>query len=355
MSVLELARPELLGRRGYTAALGRFDLTRLHANELPVLDDSDDTGWNRYPPPRPVALTDRLSEVIGVPTNYLLVTRGSNEGIDLLVRAFCRAGVDSVVTCPPTFGMYEVCAEVQGARVIHTPLDIKFDLDVAAVTAAVDASNGTAKLVFLCSPANPTGAHLSNAKIETLCEAIADKAVVVLDQAYIEFCDNTDLLALCQRFDNLVVLRTFSKAYGLAGLRCGIAIANPLIIELLDSLLAPYSTPTPTIEGVLNALTPQNLKRGEQRLTEIASQKALLTTFLKQSPLVSRVFPSDSNFVLIQCTQAQALYDHIRDRGILIRSFVTTDRLENCLRITVGNNLENSKLFAAFKDFSHDA
>ena len=355
MSVLNLARPELLGRSGYTAALGRFDLTRLHANELPDFNDGDDSGLNRYPPPRPVALTQRLGEVLEVPADYLLVTRGSNEGIDLLVRAFCRSGLDSVVTCPPTFGMYRVCAEVQGADVIEVPLDAQFDLDVDAVATNVKSSDNTAKLVFLCSPANPTGAHLSPARVESLCHALRNSAIVVLDQAYIEFCDNTNLLNLCNRFDNLVMLRTFSKAYGLAGLRCGVVIANPEVTGLLDSLLAPYSTPTPTIDGVLSALDRENLQRGAKRLAEIASQKAALRAFLERSPLVTRIYPSDSNFFLIQSPRAQELYDHLLERGILVRSFINTERLKNSLRITVGNHIENAKLFAAFEEISDDS
>ncbi len=355
MSVLELARPELLGRKGYIAALGRFDLTRLHANELPQLDDEDNEGWTRYPPPRPVALTRRLSQVIDVPETFLLVTRGSNEGIDLLMRAFCRAGLDSVITCPPTFGMYRVCAEVQGASVTEVPLDDDFDLDVDGVTDVVTKANGYVKLVFLCSPANPTGAHLSSDRIEQLCQNLTDKALVVLDQAYIEFCDNTNLQSLCEQYENLAVLRTFSKAYGLAGLRCGLVIANPSIINLLDSLLPPYSTPTPTIDGVLNALSPRNLEIGQQRLVKIERQKQRLLNFLERSDLVSYIYPSDSNFVLARVSHAQALYEHIHQRGILVRSFVTTKRLENCLRITVGNELETTQLFAAFEEFRYDA
>ena len=353
MSVLQLARPELLGRSGYTAALGRFDVTRLHANELPSLDD-DDSGLNRYPPPRPVTLTARLAEILGVHTDCLLVTRGSNEGIDLLVRAFCRSGIDSIITCSPTFGMYRVCAEVQGAGVLDVALDADFDLDVDAVTAAVSQSDRTAKVVFLCSPANPTGAHLSPERVERLCHNLKDKAIVVLDQAYIEFCDNGILAEWCNRFGNLAVLRTFSKAYGLAGLRCGILVANPAITGLLDSLLAPYSTPTPTIDGVLDALSPRGLERSSRRLKEIAIQKSRLKAFLDQSPLVERVYPSDSNFFLIQSPRAQELYDHLLSRDILVRSFINTDRLNNGLRITVGNRSENASLIDAFEEFNDD-
>ncbi|MFK8029132.1 MAG: histidinol-phosphate transaminase [Gammaproteobacteria bacterium] len=353
MSVLNLARPELLGRKGYTAALGRFDMTRLHANEAPGFEDIEDDELNRYPPPRPIAVNQRLSELLGISPEHLLVTRGSNEGIDLLVRAFCRGGIDSIVTCPPTFGMYEVCAEVQGAAVIKVPLDDEFDLDCDAVVDAVNNSQGSAKLVFVCSPANPTGSHLDVDRLESLCQSLKDKAVVVLDQAYIEFSDKPDSFDSDIGFDNLVVLRTFSKAYGLAGLRCGLVIAKPQVIALLDSLLAPYSTPTPTIKGVLDALSDTNLVRSRKRIEDVANEKKKLIAFLDQSDLISKRFPSDSNFVLVQSPRAQELYDHVYSRNILIRSFIRTERLENCLRITVGSQTENNRLMAAFEELSN--
>lgn len=353
MSVLNLARPHLVGRTGYTSALGRFDMTRLHANELPELDD--DSGLNRYPPPRPLAVTERLGELLGMQTGQLLLTRGSNEGIDLLVRGFCRESIDSIVVCPPTFGMYEVCADVQGANVQHVALNADYQLDVEAIVNTVTASKGTAKLVFLCSPANPTGSHMAENSIERLCTQLKDTALIVLDQAYIEFSPTAPVPDLLARFDNLVVLRTFSKAYGLAGLRCGLVAASEPVIALLDSLLAPYSTPTPTIDGMLRALSDAALARSQQRIELVLEQKQRLSDFLEASPLVTRRYPSDSNFLLIDSPHAKRLYEHVFARNILIRSFFSTPRLEHSLRVTVGNADENTRLMRAFEEFSHDA
>ncbi|MEM7084228.1 MAG: histidinol-phosphate transaminase [Pseudomonadota bacterium] len=349
MSALDLARQALLHRQGYTSAVGRFDMTRLHANELPELDD--DCQWNRYPPPRPTELCERIGEQLGLPASSVLVTRGSNEGIDLLCRAFCEPG-ERIVTCSPTFGMYRVCAEVQGASEIDVPLDVDFDLDVDAIERA--AQHPSVKLVFVCSPANPTGNHVSIERLRTLCDSLASQAVIVLDQAYIEFSDDGRLTDLLASYDNLVVLRTFSKAYGLAGLRCGAVLANTPIITLLDSLLAPYSTPIPTIEGVLEALSEPGLVRAQARLAEVQRQKRRLLRYLQQCPLVECIYPSDTNFLLIKSPKANALFQHVHDRGILIRSFMALPRLEQCVRITVGNEVETTQLIAAIEELCCD-
>lgn len=347
MSIAKLARPELLGRSGYQAALGRFDLIRLHANESPQWDAAADEGLNRYPPPRPLELNTRLAEILNVNPEQLLVTRGSNEGIDLLVRTFCRSGVDQIITCPPTFGMYGICAQVQGAQELQIPLDDNYDLDSEAIIQAVSSEQiQPVKLVFICSPANPTGNTISWQRIDNVCTALAGRALVVLDQAYIEFTTDASVRQHLAKHDNLVVLRTFSKAYGLAGLRCGFVLAQCSVIELLDSILAPYSVPTPTIEGVLAALTPASLLTLNQRLSVIQREKSRVAAALLKLPTVDNIYPSASNFLLVRMQDADKIHAALKESGILVRNFSSSPRLSNCLRITIGSPTENDQLLS---------
>ncbi|HKZ72869.1 MAG TPA: aminotransferase class I/II-fold pyridoxal phosphate-dependent enzyme, partial [Steroidobacteraceae bacterium] len=214
--VLELARPEILALQAYEYAEWDASLERLHANELPwrALGDASAAGLNRYPEPQPHELVARLAELYGVAPDALLIGRGSDEAIDLLVRAFCRAGTDAVVICPPTFGMYAVAARIQGAAVRSVPLRAAgFELDAAAV---LDACGPDVKLVFLCSPNNPTGNRLAGRELRQVIEGTAERALVVVDEAYVEFADAGSLAGQLDRYPNLVILRTLSKAYGLA-------------------------------------------------------------------------------------------------------------------------------------------
>ncbi|NNF15828.1 MAG: histidinol-phosphate transaminase [Gammaproteobacteria bacterium] len=348
MSVLHLARPELLGRNGYQSALSRYDLVRLHANEMAHWDEDQSHGWNRYPPARPLKLMNKLAQVLGTDANKLLLTRGSNEGIDLLVRAFCTAGQDRIATCSPTFGMYHICAQVQNAGHMDIPLDEDFDLDVDALC-AIDES---VKLVFLCSPGNPSGALLTPARIQKVCRALARRAIIVLDEAYLEFATEKSAADLIDTFPNLVILRTFSKAYGLAGLRCGLVMAGAEIIALLDTLLPPYATPTPTIEVMCTALTPANLDKIQQRIARVGAEKNRLEDYLQACPGVSRVYPSSANFILARFYEPEKTYEQLVAKGILVRRFDTDKRLAGCLRITVGNAEENQLVCEALQEMA---
>jgi histidinol-phosphate aminotransferase len=247
---LSLARPDILTLKPYEHAVWDPAYERLHANENPwrATGDSSLAGLNRYPECPPVELIARLAQVYGVNPTQLTVGRGSDEGIDLLCRAFCRAGVDSVIVCPPTFGFYKVAAKVQGANVIEVPLlkERNFALDRAAVLAAW---NPSVKMVFLCSPGNPTGNLLDANDMEALCADLDSKAIVVIDEAYMEFANRKSFVGLLDRYSNLVVLRTLSKAYALAGARIGSIIADADIIDLLNRVLPPYATPTSTVES----------------------------------------------------------------------------------------------------------
>jgi len=345
---LLLARPDILTLKPYEHAIWDAAYERLHANENPWRADGDLSvaGLNRYPECPPVALVERLSQLYGVKPQQLTVGRGSDEGIDLLCRSFCRAGIDSVLVCPPTFGFYKVAARVQGANVIEIPLNRErnFALDRAAVLAAW---NPTVKLVFLCSPGNPTGTLLDANEMQSLCADLDGKAIVVIDEAYIDFSQRESFIRLIDRFSNLVVLRTLSKAYALAGVRCGAIIADSAIIELLDRVLPPYAIPTSTVETVLAVTDKVNRAQFEQRVATLVSERDLLRTRLSEATLIQRVWPSDANFVLVECTNADAVIAAARSVGLVIRDQRSQPQLGNCLRISVGTPDQNARLVSA--------
>ncbi len=233
---------------------------RLHANENPWPDEADvsPTALNRYFDGQPQALVDALAAHYGVDPASLLVTRGSDEAIDLLVRAFCRAGEDRILVCPPTFGMYRFSAEVQGAGVLAVPLADDFRLDDEAL---IRRWTPDVKVVFLCSPNNPTGNALAPDSVERVLAALAGRAIVAIDEAYLEFSGQPGFLGSLARHPGLVILRTLSKAHGLAGARCGVAIAAPALVELLGRIMPPYAMPGPTVAAALDALRPERLAR----------------------------------------------------------------------------------------------
>jgi histidinol-phosphate aminotransferase len=323
---------------------------RLHANENPWRDPADTTtgGLNRYPEPQPAALLARLADLYGVPPAQLLVGRGSDEGIDLLLRAFCRAGLDSIITCPPTFGMYRVAAAIQGASVIEVPLDAAngFALDAAAV---ISAWTPAVKLVFLCSPNNPTGNRLAPAAVEQLLEALAGRAVVVVDEAYAEFSRTPSHVSWLERYPHLVILRTLSKAYGLAGARLGAVLAAPGLIELLRRMIPPYALTVHTIEAALAATEPAALERARAQLATLVAERARMQAGLAALPLVTRVWPSDANFLLIESPAAGRLLEAGVRGGLLVRDVRRQPGLGRCLRITIGTPDENARLLQSLE------
>lgn len=344
MSVADLIRPDIRALRGYQAAAFEPDCVRLNANESHwrMISDRTERGLNRYPPARPVELRDRLADLYNVPATTLAVTRGSSEGIDLLIRAFCRAGQDSVLVCPPTFGMYQVYAGIQGASMQEVPLlqERGFALDVDGIRSALNA--GT-KLIFICRPNNPTGTPVDPQDVAAVVESARDRAVVIVDEAYRDFSaqeDSTNLRAN----DHVVLLRTLSKASALAGLRCGALIADEAVIEAIDKVSPPYNMPTPSVELALAALTPEALEDSGNRVAAIVSERDRLEKALGRSANISRVWPSEGNFLMVESADAPALAKQAREGGILIRRFPGTPGLENALRITIGDAADNDRL-----------
>ncbi|MEO0421245.1 MAG: histidinol-phosphate transaminase [Pseudomonadota bacterium] len=352
--VLALVRDDLRTLEGYQAAAPDFERLRLHANESPW-DDTltiEQSAINRYPPVRALDLEARLAEVYGVRPEQLLVTRGSDDGIDLLVRTFCAAGQDAVLTTPPTFGMYAVAARLQNARCVEVPLraDQDWCMDETAIADAVDAH--PVRLIFLCSPNNPTGNSLDRDAVLRLCRAVGRKAAVVVDQAYGEFTGGAGFAADLDAYPNLIVLRTLSKAHGLAGVRCGAVLADPALIALLAALAPPYATPSPVIGAVLDRLSEEALAQTAKRLQVIGEQRARLRKVLEMLPYVRNVWPSDANFLLVQVDDAARVVADCHEHGVLLRSFRDKPGLGEAIRISIGTPAQTDRLIAILESIS---
>lgn len=343
-SILQLARPDILTLQPYQHAAWEPSLERLHANEMPWRADGDMTvsGLNRYPEPQPAKLIEHLASIYGVAPANVLAGRGSDEGIDLLIRAFCRAGQDSIMICPPTFGMYKVSARIQGAAVIEVPLlkEQGFVLDTQGV---LDAWREHCKLVFLCSPNNPTGGLIDRAVVATLCQQLKHKAIIVVDEAYVEFAGSGSVMEQLGRFPNLAILRTLSKAYALAGTRCGVLIAHTDIVSLLAKVITPYALPTPTIEAALRFTDAAHRTAAAQRIATILSERSRLNAALARLNPIRRIWPSNANFLLIECSDTAIVLGAARAAGLIIRD-PHSPLLPNCLRISVGTPEQNDRL-----------
>jgi histidinol-phosphate aminotransferase len=345
-SLLALARPEIVELQPYQHAAWDPTLERMHANEMPWRAQGDNTraGLNRYPEPQPKALVERMAQLYEAPTQNLLVGRGSDEAIDLLARAFCRAGQDKVVITPPTFGFYKVAARIQGADVLEVPLRRdRFTLDTEAVIEA----GRRAKIVFLCSPNNPTGNLLDEEAMLHVCTSLAGRALVVLDEAYIEFARRASWVSRLPELPNLVLLRTLSKAYALAGARLGTLIAGEEIVGLLKRIIPPYAIPASTVEDVLALTEAPQRALAAARIRTLLDERSGMRERLERSPQVVRVYPSDANFLLVECRDARAFLEAGKSAGLIVRDFSSAPGLANCLRISIGTPEQNRRLLAA--------
>lgn len=338
--VLALVRPDILALAPYSSARKEAKGGRvwLDANENPETPSAHKPLFNRYPEPQPADLVATLAALYGVSPAQCLVTRGSDEGIDLLLRTFCRAGQDAILFTPPTYGMYVVAAGIQGARCVTVPLirEQNFALDTAAVLKAVTPE---VKLVFLCSPNNPTGGLLDRTAVLSVVQALATRAVVVVDEAYVDFSGQPSLAAEIGANPNLVILRTLSKAFGLAGARVGTTIAHPAVIAVLQKVIAPYPVPAPVLTAALTALSPDGQKAARESVSSIVAERARLAAALAKLPAVKRVWPSDANYVLLEVTDSTKTMAAGRAAGVVWRD--RSKDVPNTIRITVGTAAEN--------------
>jgi len=343
-AIVQRARPDILALQPYSHAAWEPSLTRLHANELPWRVEGDGTtaGLNRYPEPQPPQLVQGIARLYGVDAAQVLVGRGSDEAIDLLLRVFCRAGVDNVIICPPTFGMYAVAARIQGAEVRTVPLraDAGFSLDETGLLARVDDNT---KLVFVCSPNNPTANALPPEQLLRIAAALAPRALLVVDEAYVDFAGVESLCPRLKDTPNLAILKTLSKAHGLAGARVGALLAAPEVIQLARKVIPPYAITELTVEAVTPLLEPAAIAAVRARVATLLKERARLAAALAALPLIARVWPSDANFLLLDCNDADEVLARIRRAGLIIRD-VRQPALPRSLRISVGTPEQNDRV-----------
>lgn len=343
MTIVKLARPEIRALQPYEAAQQVDDTVRLNANEAPWSSAADKfrRPLNRYPEIRPAALGELLARYFGCNAQQLLVTRGTSEAIDLLIRAFCREGQDNIVTTAPTFSMYGHYAAVQGAvqRAVVTPEEDGFAVDIDAL---LDACDDCTRLIFLCSPNNPTGTVLPRSALLDLLDRRGDRSAIVVDEAYVEFSDESSAVELLSQHENLIVLRTLSKALAFAGARCGAVMGPVDVVRMLNAIQAPYAMSTPVVECVEDALEQSCLDEARQSIELIRKERERLTAELRKFDCVKTVWPSAANFFLIRVADSGALMRCCDDDKVLLRDFGGS--LAGCIRITVGSEEENNRL-----------
>ncbi|MGP3592574.1 histidinol-phosphate transaminase [Vagococcus sp. WN89Y] len=349
MSIEELARKNVRELTPYQSArrLGGKGDVWLNANEFPTAVPFDFTqqSLNRYPECQPKAVIDNYARYAGVTPEQVLVSRGADEGIELLIRAFCEPGLDAVLFCPPTYGMYSVSAETFGVpyRTVLAREDWQLDLQGIA-----DNLEGV-KLVYVCSPNNPTGQIINPQDMRVLLEMTRGKTLVIADEAYIEFCPQASLVGWLDEYPHLVILRTLSKAFALAGLRCGFTLANKEVINLLLKVIAPYPLSTPVADIAAQALSPQGIVAMRERVAQIISERQFLVSALRDIPCVEQVFDSETNYILARITASSAVFKSLWDQGIILRDQNKQPSLSGCLRITIGTRQESQRVIDALR------
>jgi histidinol-phosphate aminotransferase len=348
-----LIRPNIRALKPYSSARDEFktgsngaqsaDLIFLDANEN-SLGSPAGMDYSRYPDPQQGVLKSRIAVQKGIGTDRIFLGNGSDEAIDLLLRAFCEPGIDNIVLMPPTYGMYAVQANIHGTEIREAPLRPDFSPDAAAVKAVADARS---KLLFICSPNNPTGQCMPGAFVLDMLENFP--GLVVVDEAYIDFSREPSWIGRLEAFPRLVVLQTLSKAWGLAALRVGMAFAHPQVIATLNKIKYPYNIGAATIQATAQALLQQ--LDTQSKISTLLAERARLEAALPGLPCVRQVFPSDANFLLVRVTDADAIYRFLTGHNIVVRNRSREMHCDNCLRITVGSPAENDRLISALQQF----
>ncbi len=349
MSILARMRDDLRDFTLYTPGDGDGSLVRLHANESPYRAAGDNTlrGLHRYPLGRDNRLLTRLGELYDIAPTSVLATRGSDDGIDLLLRTFCAAGRDNIVCTRPGFGMYSALARLQGCgtRYVDIVSGNGFALDIQRV---IDAADAQTKVVFLCSPNNPSGLSVPLDDIRSTCRAFRDRALVIVDEAYAEFSALPSATGLLNEYDNLVVLRTLSKAYGLASARVGAVLADTSIVQVLDRLLTPFPLPAASVDAALSQTAAPNLDALRAQWQILLRERTRMAAALRELEQVQTVFPSDANFLLTRMTQAAQWVATCKRYGLLVRLIQGVDG--DYVRITIGTAQENDRLLKTLKE-----
>lgn len=346
-----LARPEIVALEPFDIAANKSfataDAIKLDANEnpyAPLVQGPLAASINRYPEPQPARLLASLASLYGVDSNNVVITRGADDAIDMLVRAFCRPGTDAVAICTPSFSAYSHFVRLQGARVVEAPLDEDFDFDADAFLRTV-AGEANLKLAFICTPNNPTGNEVDPSLIIQVADALPE-TIVVADEAYLEFSETPSLAAEATKRPNLVVLKTLSKAFGLAGARIGCAIGCPELIAVAARALPPYPLPSPCVDAALSALEPARRMIHQERIDRIKADRERIATQLTGSPIVRSVRSGGGNFLFLQVDDAEKLAARLRGLGIRVR--FRPNAAPGGVRVTIGTEAENEALLRAF-------
>lgn len=340
-SINELVRKNILELKPYSSARDEFSATAdvyLDANENPYQSE-----YNRYPDPHQKKVKEKLASIKNVNPNQIFLGNGSDEAIDLLIRIFCEPANDSILITEPTYGMYSVCAGINNVKVDSITLTENFELDAETL---LDVCKPTTKLIFLCSPNNPTGNLLNKESITKILNQF--KGIIVIDEAYIDFANDEGFLPVLNQFSNLVILQTFSKAWGLAGLRLGMAFASGEIISLMNKVKYPYNVNVLTQNIALNALDTNEIK--ENWVNEIIAERERIKNEILPIRGIQKVYSSDANFLLVKVAQANQVYNALLDRGIIVRDRSNVILCNDCLRITIGTPMENNQLLNALKN-----
>ncbi|WP_052599378.1 histidinol-phosphate transaminase [Aureispira sp. CCB-QB1] len=341
--IKELVCPHILNMTPYASARSEFK-----GNANVFLDANENTirtNYNRYPDPLQNDLKKAIEPLVELDATQIFLGNGSDEAIDLLLRIFCNSGKDAIITLPPTYGMYEVSACLNNIQVIEVPLELDYQPNVEGILAA---QSERTKILFLCSPNNPTGNDFDVGKLQQLIEKF--EGIVVVDEAYIHFSTQASCTRWIQKYPNLVVLQTFSKAWGMAGIRLGMALASPEIIALFNKVKPPYNVNVLTQKYALSQL--QDWSTLKEDIATILSERALLAKALSKLVFVEEIYPSASNFLLVKVTQADTIYQYLIEQGIIIRNRSKVILCDNCLRITIGTKVENEKLLAVLSSYS---
>ena len=342
MNIQDLIRPAIKALKPYSSARDEFqgnsgDMVFLDANENPF-----ENGVNRYPDPQQRSVKSLLSKIKGIPQQNILLGNGSDEVLDLIFRAFCEPNEDNIITLPPTYGMYSVLANINAIEIKSVQLDTNFQPKVHDILNIADSNS---KLLFLCSPNNPTGNSFKAKSIERLINEF--KGIVVIDEAYIDFSNEESWANRLNDFPNLIITQTLSKAFGMAGIRLGICYASEVIISVLNRIKPPYNVNELTQQKAISQLEKHELT--QQQVTRILQERELLVNKLKTVDYISKIYPSDANFILAKVDDASKRYVQLIEKGIVIRNRTTQPGCENCLRFTIGTPNENKILIDTLK------
>ena len=339
----ELVRENIWKLKPYSCARDEFKgeaKAYLDANENPF-----NTLYNRYPDPLQWAVKEKIADIKYVKPSQIMLGVGSDEPIDLIFRVFCEPKIDNVVAINPTYGMYGVCADINNVEYSQVNLEADFSLNAEKVLAAADKNT---KVIFLCSPNNPTGNLLNTTEIEKILKGF--DGIVVIDEAYIDFSDKASWISKLNKYPQMVILQTFSKAWGLAAARCGMAFASEEIISFFNKVKYPYNINILTQKLILEKL--ENIDIKENWVKEILSQRTLMIEELEQLSIVTHIYPTDANFVLVKVDDANLRYKQLVDKGIIVRNRNSVTLCENCLRITIGTAQDNKELLNALRSLA---